>query len=60
VLPDILFPAFAITADNRGYVGVVVPQDPTLLNLEVHMQGAAVLPSGALVLTNAIEYVLRG
>ena len=60
VMPDAVLPLITISVDDRGYCGIPLPKDPSLLDLQVHVQGAALQPSGALVLTNATDCVLRG
>ena len=60
VLPDVVSPAFLIGNDNRGYHAWPVPNDPTLLNLTLYLQGACVSPAGDVRLTTASSLLVRG
>ncbi|MFK7742545.1 MAG: sorbosone dehydrogenase family protein [Planctomycetota bacterium] len=49
-----------VTADNRAYRGLEVPNAPAFLGSSLHCQSAALTQFGQLVLSNPTELVIRG
>jgi glucose/arabinose dehydrogenase len=56
---DLVLPAVTVTADSRAYLGLTVPNDPALVNVAVHFQGASANPN-AIKTTNPVSFTLRG
>lgn len=60
VPPDVVSPLILIGNDDRGYHAWSVPNDPTLLNITIQLQGVFLSAQGLLRLTNPNAFVVRG
>ena len=56
---DAILPVMLLSSDNRAYVGLSVPNQPSFLGVSLHGQ-AITLRNGNMVLTNPSSLVLRG
>lgn len=60
VMADAWLPTMLVTADDRAYLGLPVPNAPTFLGAPLHTQAIVFEPSGAALLTNPAQHVIRG
>jgi hypothetical protein len=57
---DAILPTLAITADDRVYLGLQVPNAPAFLGNSLHLQAMVLSTGFTLTLTNPSELVIRG
>lgn len=57
---DSVLPVIIVAGDDRGYVGVSVPNDASIVGFAVFLQAAAYTPAtGAIAQTNPAKHILR-